>query len=320
MVQGILSLPPEIVHHICKYCYATDLISLACCSREHYASLQHLLWRRIIVTKRRMERDVLTPRLLKQFRYTKDLHLFDYGTNMFYPGWLCTAINCKNILNNCDGNLLSKLNIKTICSDRILKLMSTRLINLKELKLRSCLTLTSVGWQQFVHFQTLNRLTIRNCSLFDKDVKAITKLKCLRDFSIVECQLLSDLSMKYIGELAELKRLMVSSNRYITPRGLVHITRLVNLLELDLSFSSINDQIISLICAVPIPLKKLDISLCSDITDYGIMELSTLKTLQQLNIQDYCVSKSTLLSFCRNTGMKEMSKYSPLCDDVMLKR
>merc|ERR550519_1565692 len=44
-----MHLPPELLQHVLSFCSTTDIVNLACCSRQHHAAVKHLVWAQVFI-------------------------------------------------------------------------------------------------------------------------------------------------------------------------------------------------------------------------------------------------------------------------------
>jgi hypothetical protein len=131
----------------------------------------------------------------------------------------------------------------------------------------------------------LRRLTGTCERLADVELKNLGDLKTLEELDLAGANTVSDETLKEIGRLTNLRRLVLwhHSNTF-TDAGLAHLRGLKNLQFLDLNASPVTDAGLAHLAGLP-DLEVLNLSR-THITDTGLASLKALKNLRKLVIDD----------------------------------
>lgn len=332
MTRIIEDLPPELRERIFLFLKVCDLKHIACCSKEYYGFVQHLIWRDLFLTWKFLNRHCMD--MPSNLKYTNGLS-FSYGWSPHteVPSWDQISSNYTRVLKNCSDNQLKQLSIEGDIPDKALQITVENLPNLQELTLYLIQNNSYNGWKSLTNLHCLRKLSIHHCRIDDGSINAIIKIPKLRWLQLKACKGFRDKSLKYISSMTQLQKITLSHNRDVTNNGMVYFSKLTNLVELDLKYTDLNDSVLEKFCTCLKNLKTLDISECQNITDSGLYNLPRLKMLRNLNIsgctqvtdpgltlvstlgglveiniQFNHFSDEAIEEFCRKTHMKQKMK------------
>jgi hypothetical protein len=204
----------------------------------------------------------------------------------------------KNLVNLQELNL--SFNSK-ISSRGLLCLNS--LINLQILNLERCYGITSLN--QFTIFYNLEKLNISGCCNIkeEEEFKYLINLMHLKVLDVSHLDI-KKTSLEYLGMLSQLTSLCLSEC-YLTD-GISHLRMLKNLLHLDISgCSDISDYELSYL-KVFTKLLTLDISKCSNIRDNGLYYLSMLENLEELILLHCNITNDAIIHLNKCEKLKKI--------------
>ena len=314
MTEGkidFIDLPWDIKDYLSEYYLAEDLLNVACCSKEYYASFKEFLWRKVFIPWDSLKKQPFLSNDFKEnLKWTSSLYLHHSLT--FGDFWPSVSVNYYRLMTEHNINSLVKLEINNILTDEGIKIICKNLRKLRYLILHNCIDLSVTGWEQLADLTNLKALSIKNCFIRNSGVEKLTHIKNLEEFHLDidwdENVYITILAFKQINKIMSLKKLTISCTNELrfTPKSLGWIQILKNLVELSFEQTSLGDGGLSYISSSAMQLNKLNIKGCHKITDSGLIVLRNLISLRELNIQDTTFSETALEEYCKHSGMKEM--------------
>ena len=139
MTLYFLELPPELREHVYSYCATCDLLNLGCCSKALYASLKYILWEVVKVPWHALQHRSLPN--MENLLYTHHLSFYEKNNDnnkhnkICSNAWIKISMNYEKVLNHCNPNNLTKLDIIGVATNPEIKQTVIMLKNLKELSL-----------------------------------------------------------------------------------------------------------------------------------------------------------------------------------------
>lgn len=155
--------------------------------------------------------------------------------------------------------------------------------------------------QRLTLFAQLRTLSIPNCSLSDRALSHLSRLRNL-EYLDLSGNPITDEALSYLDQLTQLRSLNLAQTN-IQGRGLVRLTRLPNLASLNCSFIPCNDADLSSVALIP-TLSELRLTGCPRLTDAcgEVLARSNLVSvhLNQTAIGDACLEKLADLTCLRS--------------------
>ena len=318
----ISTLPPELMEHIYSYCLQPDLMNLAFCSKEVYASVKRCLWRQVkvpwqVLTKRRL------PDMVRNLRNTLSLCLCDRNTEKYEDEANNNSSHHNNNNNYCNRQLdttlytLQNIDKQKCSSNAFLSVVSTNytkiLSHCNSYKLRRLhitglpinldikqtadvlknlceLSLTGIGshfdWNHLTALRHLQRLSFERCDgLNDESVSKIVQCQKLEELTFKVCISMRDGSLKSISTLKNLQKLSIFNNTFITGASFKHLHHLNNLEHLHIESALINDESLLHLSQTLTQLRTLKLIGCCKISDVGFSKVDRLVFLRELDIK-----------------------------------
>lgn len=193
--------------------------------------------------------------------------------------WRCGEIKLQHIASLTH---LKRFDCRS-ASEQDLPLLSA-LTNLDDLEL-SDLEMTA----NFGFLKNLTQLASLSLCFSELSHHAFDSVACLRNLTclnIAYCQF-AEIALFHLGPLNKLQDLSIIESQ-ITGLAFPILTRLTSLSSLNLSDSKITDA--ALVCLIPLTnLQSLDLSYTTTITDEAVASLSLLKSLTELNLDNWSV-------------------------------
>jgi len=249
----LLNVLPIIQNQIIEYLSLDDIKNLSATSCKY-----RQLLRPLVIYKVRIPLQYLCNSFIKSFKTGRKIKRLK-DTKVL-------AINCVQI---------SKIAFNSVC----------KLTCLKELNLSGS---RIASWNLPKLFLCLSNLVSLNLSSTDISDTTLCNVQYL--LAVEQLYLtwtgISDAGLSIISTITTLKTLALGNCFNITDTGVAHLSNLVNLEELDLSYSDeceITDQSMYSISNLA-GLKKLNISRCKRVTDNGLSYIGKLVMLEWLNI------------------------------------
>lgn len=290
MPQFLLELLPELIEHIYRYLSISDIISIACCSKDYYKSVLFLLWATAKVPWN-VDIDKLSWRRKKKVRFVRNLIFGEENEYLHQPSttdeWELASSNFKCIVEYCDSRKLTSLRFNIACSDADLELTADVLRNLYQLTLHKCEDVTEKGWQSISTMGSLRELNLSDCGIQDADVSQIINKLSLRKLILNQCRQLSSECLSSISSLASLQELSLSCWQFKNGEpGLNQLSTMKSIKVLNLTgFYNASNDSIALVKSLK-SLTELDLSCSSNLDDKGLGTVSSLSSLKILNICD----------------------------------
>lgn len=287
-------LPPEIKEFIFCYCTVKDLKSLARCSREFYNSLEYIIWRVVRIPWDILEEKGL-PEKVENLRFTNCLTLFEReiaeerskdSDDINCDAWFNKSVNFSKILNSCDLNRLTKLNLIGVATNPEIQSTVAVLKKIKELSLIGTGFLFDTDWKYLKTLQYLKRLKLCKCGIEDEGVEHIVHCQDLVDLHLELCYLMRDEGLLHICSAINLRKLTLIQNSHISANAFKCFRYLKELVYLHLEATNIDDTNLVYLCEYLQALQVLNVG-SKIVTDAGFAKISSLNSLLELNI-DTC--------------------------------
>lgn len=158
-----------------------------------------------------------------------------------------------------------------------------------ELDVSDCTAVTGLSLSKLVFFPNLTKIDLSRCEIGDGDLAHVARVPTLTEIKLNSCPI-GDAGLEHLTQLA-LDILDVSNCRTITSAGLVHISKMLTLIELDLSYcvgASHFECLVSLQ-----HLKRLVLEACI-VDDLLCASLAQFPNLEKLNLTDTAVTQEGL--------------------------
>lgn len=290
MVLGIPNLVPELQEKIYSYCTTSDLLNVACCNKNYYFTVIHLLWHVLKTEWKFLENKASVKKRTKHLKFTAILHIKDvgassndYANNSSKKKDECRASCYKHILKQCSPQRLHSLQLDGFLPKNGLELASVRLSGLIELNLSN---IFFADWEYICNCKNLQKLSLQNSNITDVSLQQICNLQNLKEIVVVQCLELTKVSLQYVSNLVKITKMTFSYDwSFISTDDYIHnLGKLVNLTYLSLEFTGINDKLFSDIRFNLRNLVELNVSWCHHLTDSCMIYISQLVVLQKLNI------------------------------------
>lgn len=165
--------------------------------------------------------------------------------------------------------------------------------NLLSLDASCCADITDDGMCHVTNLQSLKILDLSCCVLItDVGLSCISKLTSLEELYLCQCAEISDKGLDLVCTLSRLRHLDISGCYDVTDFGLFHIYYYLQYLEVLKLMGCTKITNVGLSYLKSLNLTELDISLdlfsgqgrCMKINDAGMLHVSTITSLLQLNI------------------------------------
>jgi len=326
MTLSFCTLPVEIRRKIFGYCSKEDLAHIGTCSKSWHAEVTPIAWEVVTFDWKRLAGKNIEIKSVN-LKHTRELHFHgrvkdrgDYGLSKF-----------GIMVNSCNPDWLTSLSFtRTIMPDG-LQLICERLPKLQCLKFSEIRDDTCFDFVS--RFQQLETFVCDTCVIEDYQVEKICdNLKNLLVVEISKCKYVTEHSLVSISKVRHLTKLIFTQNHSIFSEHYIGtITELHNLIHLNLSYFSIDDQFfenagsnfpllghlnvsscpvtdvgLARICQLH-TLKHLDISECRDISDNGLVSLPLLPNLLHLACSGCSVSDQGLLHISKMRSLTSLN-------------
>jgi hypothetical protein len=190
-----------------------------------------------------------------------------------------------NLLEELRGINLSYTTIK----DPGLELLKS-LKGIEELWVESA-GIEGAGLKVLKEMPSLLNINLNHNRIRDEDFQNVRYLEKLTSLSASRTEITDD-SLRYLAKLSELRVLELSNNKKIDGNGFRQLGGLVNLAELHVNNTKIDDA--ALAHLVELPLIRLSLKDNARVTDGGILHLKKMKKLRTLWLQNTNISEQGL--------------------------
>lgn len=172
--------------------------------------------------------------------------------------------------------------------------------------------ITPNGFPKMKHLPKLTDLNISRCNVEDGSLIEISQIETLQVLNVSSNYAVTSSGLNRISNLRQLQCLYLRNCRAVTDIVLQALIDLP-LVQLDISFCSINDRCLSVVSGM-VNLRKLNIGKNSSITAVGLHELTKLTYLNELDNSYNLVPTSLDLGNMSNVEILKMAK----CKDVTI--
>ena len=303
----ILDLPMEMRENIFKYCTVTDLVNIACCSKTYYDSVLHILWHTIRIPWEHVEdKSLVTCKKLEHLKFTTSLGFYSNGDH------ICCLMEDDNvnqlirkrevletytsILKCCNLENLKEMYFSWPFHYQYMIKLPCRMFinNLRVLTLRDDYSVTGF-WEDVGSLNFLQILNIDDCAINNNDMKQVINAKKLKELYVVWNTRMTDESIGYISTLSELTKFALKyTGQNVASNTFRMLEKLKNLTDLNLEYSSINDETLVYLGIALRHLETLSIAGCKEITDGSIVNLSTNTSIKSLNLNDTNITDNAM--------------------------
>ena len=248
----------------------------------------------LIINDKNMEKFTL-PISLEEISLVKcyDLRL----TEWYLIGCICclkTLTITQCIID--DAGIECIANASTLCELTLIKcskiteeslLYLAKLTKLQKIKIKDCHNIVGDGYIYLGGLSSINELVLIDIHLTEYSMAAFTKLKCLK-ILYINCYHGNsynggDAGLSYITGLSSLEKLCINW-KCVTDKGCSDLTNLCTLKHLNISGCVKIGEIGLLHISKLTMLTQLNISNCEDLTDIAINHIKNLKSLKMLDI------------------------------------
>lgn len=213
-------------------------------------------------------------KFLTELRELKNLNLSE-----------CGHIRDEGIQLISQMNTLETLDLSSCpnITDKSLELIG-EMKSLKSFNIKHNQRFTEEGFKSIAHLSNLKFLNLSDTQITDKGLKWIAQLQKLQSLNLKDTKITTE-GLKEIVQLHHIQMLNLGKNKKFTGNeNLFLISKLQNLLVLDLSqCQDLNDEALKWISQLP-KLQKLNLSHCTKITDNGLQFLAQLIKLDELDL------------------------------------
>ncbi|XP_031794556.1 dynein regulatory complex subunit 6 [Sarcophilus harrisii] len=181
-------------------------------------------------------------------------------------------------------------------TDLTFKLMDKHYGDLSHIYMTDCERITDVSLKSIANLKNLVVLNLANCiRIGDVGLRSFLggpSSSKLRELNLTHCAQISDLSLAEMGERCRsLTYLNLRSCTQLTDCGIEFITKLPNLISIDLSVTAITDEALTSLSNHK-KLKELSVSECEFITDSGVKHFcQSTPILEHLDVS-FCLKLS----------------------------
>ncbi|XP_043823521.1 dynein regulatory complex subunit 6 [Dromiciops gliroides] len=181
-------------------------------------------------------------------------------------------------------------------TDLTFKLMDKCYEDLNHIYMTDCERITDASLKSIANLKNLVVLNLTNCiRIGDAGLRSFLSgpsSSKLRELNLTNCAQISDLALAQMGERCRsLTYLNLRSCTQLTDCGIEFITKLPNLISIDLSVTAITDEALTSLSSHK-KLKELTVSGCEFITDSGIKEFCQLTPILEHLDVSYCLKLS----------------------------
>ncbi|MCE2982153.1 MAG: hypothetical protein LW832_01180 [Parachlamydia sp.] len=156
----------------------------------------------------------------------------------------------------------------------------TGLCHLKVLDLSHNFRLSQRALKALTAFNRLQTLNLSDTPLKDESFDSLCQLTSLEHLNVSKCINVTK-APPHLSKLTLLESLNLSGCRLIGSNRIAHLSSLTQLITLRLNETPIDDDLSVL---RELNITKLDLSLCPELTDKGMHQLSEMKKLKALNL------------------------------------
>ena len=201
--------------------------------------------------------------------------------------WSDICCNYEQIIENIDSSKLLKLSIHGVINDDGFKKTIDKLYNVHKLILTATYYISDIAWKYLQSLTHLRKIKVENCRIHDHNIKDISLISSLQELHLLACFLLSDKCFDYISGMTKLKHLSVTHNLNISMNSSSYFKKFKGLSHLNVECTSVHNHTLLYISQYLETLEILNLSGCSDVTDYGLKEICKSSSIAQLSI-DLC--------------------------------
>ena len=158
-----------------------------------------------------------------------------------------------------------------------------QLTSLRSLSLGSSSGVNGATLTRLTRLPGLERLVLTGAPIADEDVKTIAQIKSLKYLNLSQTPV-SGASLAALSGLSDLQGLHLNANQNLGEQGLLEITKLEKLLDLDISACGMADKHFSILRAWP-NLRSLRCN-NNSLTDEGMVFLKPLNDLVELDLRN----------------------------------
>jgi len=220
-----------------------------------------------------------------------------------------SGYNFKNIIDRCDPQMLTSLTFSRVMFQNSFIYIS-KLIKIKVLVLDG---LHNIGleWHQLKLFKKLNELKISDCLLNDHNLSFLKKLKRLNKLELRSCPWLTWYCTIFITRATQLQKVNLIDCKFSFSEWPSCFDKLLELQELDLSFSNIQDGFFISTSAVLSQIRTLNISYClsKEFSDVGLYNIcNSMRSLQRLDLGScgVCITDLGLAHLCKLIHLRHL--------------
>ena len=255
-------LPLEIRSNIYNFCMKDDLKSLTQCCKWLRQDVLPSLWKKMIIQWKDIEKS--TPALCTEengnMKFISELE-FSGVVAKKSQGYL--SFGFAYFLQSCNSDNLKSLSIGKFIAQCGLRLVSELFPNLNSLKLAEVKADVKADWESLPLFSSLKKLIIHDCSGWSEAGKDICNMSQLEVLEI-----------SYDGT--------DGMDRFFDRP---HDFKLINLVDLNLYYTRVSDQQLSIISTTCVKLEGLTVA-GGEFTDLGISFISHLSSLRRLHVEE----------------------------------
>ena len=303
MSETFVDLLPELQKYIFSYCNTASMIDFACCCTQFNDMVRHLLFRHVNIQWSSLRDSAALSKKLRNFKFSSSL-VFSESTLGIQPMWWHEiSYSYFSILKLCHPDKLTTLHLSEVDNDVLVRTLTicdnlqelevsyyySRSNNLHDLRKNFSSDFSSSCWKKLTTILTLRRLSIYSCNVTDNDIANISKHPTLQELVIDNSSCLSRYSLQSICTMVQLKKLL-----YKGTTGFEDIIKLLNLTDLDISDTSIENNVFAEICSSSLALKSLALHNCYKLNDVAFFSLSMQLTLQKLDVSGDMVTDLVL--------------------------
>jgi len=325
-------LPNEVLQRILRYCNMSDVLSLACCSKDHHTLMKPRMWQCVNISVSELPTK-LGPHF-ESLKHTTQLYItedFTYWEEMEYgsdeeesadPDKVISALRqgvdvafiLTELITYCNPSKIVFLD--TNMHGACLKFILNTFRRVKTLSL----TIESEKYDNtgFDSLEELQDLELRiPCSITADEFRHIVAGKELRRLKVYDTGKFSDDALLTISKLTTLEHLCLGQHYQLSHEELSGvdirpISRLTNLTVLSLSWFVLADDVFQLLCQCLTKLETLNVS-NSYCTDNGLSSAHCLTSLTQLDLRSCQGITARCLLHLVSLPLQKISFYANIC-------
>jgi len=265
--------PPEILQKIIRHCKVIDILSLACCDKEHYDLMNPFLWENVKIPLWKP----VDFCLANVGQFTRQLNLVLKNERNSTDKAFSAGMKLSKVVNACDPAKVNVLKLGSIKEDGVGYALQV-LCNISSLWLHGF----SGNMSQCDKLGNLKMVHLEDCHINNETAKEITRIPALANLTLRKTSGLTDGVIQSFGNIVNLKKLVLYQCKPSAIK-VKYISGLENLTILTIYEQDIKDGHLAQLCS---SLKEL-ITLCiskSTFTDAGLRNLSLLTKLRGLRL------------------------------------